>query len=231
MLDQAIHRVKLVALLEDIFSNNLLGPVLGFKGGTALYLLHGLNRFSVDLDFDLLKTENVELVFNKLLAIAHKYGEIRESKIRNHSIVISLSYQLESVNLKIEVSTRGFGSSYELRNFNGISMMVMVPADIFAHKLVALTDRKKATNRDLYDIHWLLDQHWNINEEIIRKRTGLSLDNYIDKCLTHIQDVNQKHILSGIGDLITEQQKHWVKAHLIKELTLKLKARFNKLNC
>jgi len=204
MLDQAAHRVKLVSLLEDIFSDNALGPVLGFKGGTALYLLHGLDRFSVDLDFDLLRAEDTEIVFNKLLAIASKYGEIRESKIRKHSIVISISYQLESVNLKIEVSTRGFGSSYELRNFNGISMMVMVPADIFAHKLVVLTDREKATNRDLYDINWLLDKNWDINDEIIRGRTGLSLDDYIDICLQHIAKVNNT-------------------------LTLKLRARFNKL--
>ena len=44
------HKNVLIRILKDIFTDPTIGPVLGFKGGTAAYLFYGLNRFSVDLD-------------------------------------------------------------------------------------------------------------------------------------------------------------------------------------
>ena len=41
-------------ILLDIVSEKKLSVKLGFKGGTALYLMNDLNRFSTDLDFDLI---------------------------------------------------------------------------------------------------------------------------------------------------------------------------------
>ena len=55
MLKQVeIHRNYLVRILKDIYSNPVISPILGFKGGTAVYLLYGLDRFSVDIDLDLI---------------------------------------------------------------------------------------------------------------------------------------------------------------------------------
>jgi len=48
------HKKIMLNILADISSNPLLSVNLGFKGGTCAYFLYGLNRFSVDLDFDLL---------------------------------------------------------------------------------------------------------------------------------------------------------------------------------
>lgn len=56
-LDIATHKNVLIKILKDIYTNPTLGPILGFKGGSAVYLFYGLNRFSVDLDFDLLQLE------------------------------------------------------------------------------------------------------------------------------------------------------------------------------
>jgi len=53
-LNASIHKNILLQILADIYSDNTIGPFLGFKGGTAAYLFYGLDRFSVDLDFDLL---------------------------------------------------------------------------------------------------------------------------------------------------------------------------------
>ena len=64
MLDIQKHKFILVSILKDIYSNSSLGPLLGFKGGTAAYLFYKLPRFSVDLDFDLLKIEEKD--FGKL---------------------------------------------------------------------------------------------------------------------------------------------------------------------
>jgi predicted nucleotidyltransferase component of viral defense system len=43
---------------------------------------------------------------------------------------------------------------------------------IFANKLVALTERN--TNRDIYDVFFFIQQNFDINEDVILERTGLS---------------------------------------------------------
>ena len=41
-------------ILKDIYTDASISSLLGFKGGTCVYLFYNLPRFSVDLDFDLL---------------------------------------------------------------------------------------------------------------------------------------------------------------------------------
>jgi predicted nucleotidyltransferase component of viral defense system len=41
-----------------------------FKGGAAAMMYHGLDRFSVDLDFDLLDDSNEKEVFEKVVEIS-----------------------------------------------------------------------------------------------------------------------------------------------------------------
>jgi spore photoproduct lyase len=62
-LNQSNHKTVLIRILKDIFSDPVVGPILGFKGGTAAYLFYSLNRFSVDLNFDLLDLTKKDLVF------------------------------------------------------------------------------------------------------------------------------------------------------------------------
>ena len=54
MIDINSHRPILLGILKDLYQDRTVASWLGFKGGTALYFFHGLNRFSVDLDFNLL---------------------------------------------------------------------------------------------------------------------------------------------------------------------------------
>lgn len=46
------HRFLLSQILVDIFRENELKNIMAFKGGTALMMFYGLNRFSTDLDFN-----------------------------------------------------------------------------------------------------------------------------------------------------------------------------------
>ena len=52
-LNISTHKTVLFQILKDIYSDSLVAPFLGFKGGTAAVMFYGLDRFSVDLDFDL----------------------------------------------------------------------------------------------------------------------------------------------------------------------------------
>jgi len=68
-LDISKHKKILLKILKDIYSNTSVAPLLGFKGGTALYLFYNLPRFSLDLDFDLLDEKKEGFVFQKILEL------------------------------------------------------------------------------------------------------------------------------------------------------------------
>ena len=222
-LDISTHRNILLRILKDIYTDNSLGPLLGFKGGTAMYLFFNLGRFSTDLDFDLLDENKVEEVFRKIEKIAEKYGMIKEKTNKRHTLFILLSYSEETHNIKIEINKRDFGSKYEVKNYLGISMLVMKKEDMFAHKLVAMIERGKIANRDIFDVWFSLKNNWEINKEIVEERTEMKFADYLKKCIKFVENLPEKGILSGMGELLDEKQKAWVKTNLKNDILFLLK--------
>jgi predicted nucleotidyltransferase component of viral defense system len=225
MLDRNIHKTILLQILKDIYTATSLGPNLGFKGGTAANLFYDLGRFSVDLDFDLLNDDKKTIVFEKLEKTLQEYGTIKEKYRKKNTLLFVISYNEKSPNIKVEVNLRVFGSRYELKNYLGISMLIMAKEDMFSHKLVAVLERTKTANRDVYDIWHFLKNHWPINKEIVTKRTGMSFQGYLKKCIDFIDSLSDRNILSGMGELLDEKQKAWVKTHLRKDTVFLLKVR------
>jgi len=222
-LNKTIHKNILLKILKDIYTDTSLGPLLGFKGGTAAHLFCNLDRFSIDLDFDLLDETKEQEVFNKVEKIVREYGAIKEKRDKRHTLFILLSYSKEAQNIKIEINKRSFGSQYEVKNYLGISMLVMKREDMFAHKLVAITERNKTANRDIYDIYFFLNNNWKINKEIVEKRTEMKFADYLKKCIDFVENIPNRGILSGMGELINEKQKAWVKSKLKKDTAFLLK--------
>ena len=217
------HKNILIRILKDIYTDSSFGPFLGFKGGTAAYLFYDSNRFSVDLDFDLLNESKEQEVFKKVENIAREYGRIKDKINKSHTLFILLSYSEEAQNIKIEINKRCFGSQYEVRNYLGISMLVMKREDMFAHKLVAMTERRKIANRDIFDIYFFLKSDWEINREIVEQRTKENFISYLKRCIDFLEVKSERGILFGIGELIDEKQKFWVKSKLKKETIFLLK--------
>lgn len=225
-IDINIHRNILIYILKDIYSDAQIGPFLGFKGGTAAYLFYNLDRFSVDLDFDLLDLERENLIFEKLKNILKEYGIIKDARKKRYSLFYLLSYNNKienSYNVKVEINLINFGSKYEMKSYLGIPIKVMVEKDMFAHKLVAMFEREAKTNRDIFDVHFFLKNNWKINEDIIQKRTSMTLKEFIEKCIELLEDKSDKNILSGVGELLNPKQKIWVKDNLRKETIFLLK--------
>lgn len=220
----ARHKNILIKILKDIYTDTSIGPVLGFKGGTAAYLYHGLSRESLDLDFDLLDETREDLVFEKIETIAKNYGKIKEHRKKRYNLFLLLSYEDETPNIKIEINRREFGSSYEVKSYLGISMKVMVREDMFAHKLVAMYERIGNANRDIYDVWFFLNNDWPINKEIVEKRAGVSFKDFLQKCIEALEKLLDRGILAGMGELLDEKQKVWVKVNLRKDTIFLLKA-------
>lgn len=227
-LNYAKHKNILVQILIDIYSDTTISPYLGFKGGTATYLFYGLPRYSVDLDIDILDESKEDYIFKQVEKIVKKYGEVKESHKKRYNLIFLLSYnnkEKNAQNVKIEISRRSFGSKYEIRAFNGISMLVMVKEDMFAHKLVAMHERLGETNRDIFDVWFFSKNNWDINRGIVEKRTGMTYKKFLELCIKELEDMNNNNILHGLGELVTEKEKIWVKARLKIETIIQLKLR------
>ena len=106
-LNTPIHKNILIKILKDVYTDNSLGPLLGFKGGTAAYLFYELDRFSVDLDFDLLDENKEQEVFDKVENTVKEYGTIKEKTNKRYTLFILLSYNKEAQNIKVEISDLG----------------------------------------------------------------------------------------------------------------------------
>lgn len=214
----ATHKNILFQILKDIYTETAIAPLLGFKGGTAAFMFHGLERFSVDLDFDLLDESKSERVFEYIEKTAKQYGIIKESRRKRFSLLVVLSYDDKSANIKIEVNRRVFGSRYELKTYLGVAMQVMIREDMLAHKLMAMHERIGKTSRDVYDVWFFLKNHWPINKEIVEKRAGIPYSKVLQTSIAQIGKLPDRNILRGLGELLTERQKEWARTKLKQDV-------------
>lgn len=203
MLNINKHRLYLFQILKDVYEDLELAGILGFKGGTALMFFYDLPRFSVDLDFNLLDLSREKQVLDKITAILSKHGTIYDEAIKYYGI--------------IKISKRDFGSKYEIKNLLGVNVKVMVKPDMFAHKLCAIMDRKTITNRDIFDSWFFMNSKTPLNKSIVEQRTGMSLADYLHKCITKLETMSDKKLLDGLGELMDNETKHFVRHKLRSE--------------
>jgi len=231
MINIDLHRNAFVNILREIYSDTLLRNTLGFKGGTAAMLFYELPRFSVDLDFDLLDPEKKEEIFQRLKEILPQFGNLIEAREKQNTLFFLLSYKKEERVIKVEISKRIINkfvadvikSAYALKNFLGISMLVMRQEDMVAGKLAALLTRKRFATRDIFDLWFFLKNEWQINEEFLKEKSGLSLVQALKKAQSLIKGVKKTELLSGLGELLDNKQKAFVKEKLQDELVFLLK--------
>ncbi|MDP2091298.1 MAG: nucleotidyl transferase AbiEii/AbiGii toxin family protein [Candidatus Gracilibacteria bacterium] len=225
MLNKDKHRQVMYNILKEIFELPFSNK-LAFKGGTACYFLYGLDRFSTDLDFDIISDlksgENYDDEINNILK---KYGNIKKGQN------ILLSYGNDDMNIKIDFSRNIWkNNKYEIVNFYGTDINIQSKDTIFANKLVALTDRKRLANRDIYDVYFFFKNSFPINESIILERTGKTLKQYLSEVLIFIKKLPKNYkILEGLGEVLDEKQKSFVKNKLLNELIgiLEMRVNFN----
>jgi predicted nucleotidyltransferase component of viral defense system len=212
----------MVQVLNEIYSDATLANCLGFKGGTALMLFYELPRFSVDLDFNLLTPDKSEFVYQKIRKIVLKHGKIHDEALKFYGGTVVLDYGVNERKLKIEFSNREANDEYNIRNLLGIDMKVMTLPDMFSNKLCALLNRKNIVNRDIFDTWFLLSRQTIVNEKIIEERIGKSLQDYLQDCIEAIENLPNKSLLDGLGELVSSEMKTFVRNKLRSETILLL---------
>ena len=220
MLDQQTHKQVLIQILKEIYGDMVLRKTIGFKGGTAAMLFYDLPRMSVDLDFDLLVPESEGEVFERLNKQLPQFGRVKDSYQKRHTL---------QRNVKIEISRRSTSSKYEIKDYLGISMLVMAKDAMVANKLAALLTRESPAARDFFDIWFFLKQNWDINPEIVKERTNMSLPRAFAAALHKVEQMSDKFFMMGMGELLTPSQKDWVRSKGKEELIFQLKLRLELL--
>ncbi len=223
MLDQKKHRKILFEIIKSIY-NSPVSAYLGFKRGTMLYFFHELDRFSVDLDFDLLNDRKSEEVFFTIKNILRKYGEIEDEMDKNFTILFELRYEVGQQSIKVEINKRRTeGDVYEIRNFYGTDVKTLSLEDSFAHKLIASMNRKGVANRDFYDIWFLFKKGAQPSEKVIKEIAGKDIREYCRELRTFIENnLSAVNPLAGLGELVDNKQKDWIKKKLKNELLSQL---------
>ena len=166
--EQALHEriMRMVALeMQD--------TPLVLKGGTALALLYGLDRHSVDLDFDCGRAMRVRI--ENRVRRGLREADVEMSAFRRglpmwkgrrfHAYYITRAKDTRRL-LKVELSSRTMPDANDIAVVDGIRTY-KIPA-LFDQKLNAADDRTKA--RDLYDLGFLADSYGGhlSTEQILR---------------------------------------------------------------
>jgi predicted nucleotidyltransferase component of viral defense system len=229
MLNREMHQLIMGKILRDIYTDTTISSLLGFKGGTCAYFFYNLPRFSVDLDFDLLKTDDgtQSIVMEKIKNILASYGKIKDEKNKRFTLFFLLSYGDTEHNIKIEINTRtlvpDIKNHYEIKEFLGIAILTAKKDYLFASKLMALSERNETATRDIYDIYFFGKESWDINRAVLELRSGKKTIDYLLGCIKIVEGMKENQILGGLGELVNDKDKNWVKNNLKKETIFVLK--------
>ena len=183
-------------ILAVVF-NSKFGSHISFLGGTCLRFIHKIERFSEDLDFDLIKDgldyDELAVFIRKKLKELGFVSDVTVKKTEN-IIIINVKFSQvmkemalsslddQKLKIKFEIDPTPYENiRYETKqifaygkSFNIISNTLET---LFAQKILAIVSRPYQKGRDFYDLVWFLSQK-NIepNYEIFKEK-GIAIKN------------------------------------------------------
>lgn len=224
----AAHKVQMYRLLFEILNDNWLSQQLIFKGGTCAVLRGWLDRFSIDLDFDLVDPQNKHQSRESIQKIINRLGfEIKDQS--HHHLQFFLKYAsppMERNTLKLEINDQvsPFNQS-ELANLAELNRIALTQTQstMVANKMVAALGRLKNTNtvagRDFYDLHHFLSKGYQVNQKIVEERTGQTYVDYLAQLIQYIEvDLTEDKLYQDINPLIPGNEVKKTVQHLRQEL-------------
>jgi len=184
-----------------------------FKGGTALFLCYGLDRFSEDLDFtqqkkcDYYKLQKTIADFLAIINIIHELKT--EKSPTGKTIKLKAQGPLykkpkSETFVTLEISERNdLVFSPDLKevvpmydDLRPFTLPVMKKEEILAEKVRALLIRGRA--RDLYDISFLMKKNVSFDEKLINKKLSYYNKTFDSKefsrCAKAIKDIWQSEL-------------------------------------
>ena len=174
---------------QDVLLYNLFRKTnkLVFKGGTALYKIYKMPRFSEYLDFTMLENFGTEQLKQIVEGITKSMKwEIKSVRETKDSLLIKIGFNgiiTEYNTLRIDVSIKNkVLEGFEVKNYvpefidiNPFSLRVLKLEEMVAEKIHSILTREKA--RDMYDLFFLL-RISRFNKELVDKKLAIFKMNY-----------------------------------------------------
>lgn len=230
--EDALHKAQLFRLLTEILDSPIAKDIY-FKGGSAAAMLGFLDRFSVDLDFDLKPKADKKEIDKRLRKIFQSL-DLKIYQKSNKSLFYILKYsakpglrstiKLSLIDMAIKSNTYSAFYLSEIDRF----AFCQTRETMFANKLVAVMDRYKKhkviAGRDIYDIHHFFLSGFKYNKAVIKERTGKQPSSYFKELIKFIDNkVTDKIINEDLSFLLTHKKFQLIRKVLKRETLMFLK--------
>jgi len=211
----------------EIIDRPALAQGLIFKGGTCASMLGYLDRFSVDLDFDVLGNANEDLLRQEFYKVFDHLGFIVTKEI-NQALFFQIRYpSVPGKRNTLKVSANNLAvkaNQYKAQYLSEIDRLANCQTieTMFANKLVAVMDRyhmhRTIAGRDIYDIHHFFVHGYSYHAPVIAERTGLMPKNYLHELAIFIKKhVTQTTINEDLNTLLPPEKFQQIRKILIPE--------------
>lgn len=180
------------------FLDNL---VLG--GGTSLRLCLGLNRFSVDLDFWIIKEIDIDKLFNDLKEYLIKFYKLTDCTSKFNTLLFELKSDNYPRSLKIEIRKEikkiktEQAIAYSKYSNTQVFVNIVSQIDMMRQKIEAFLDRGEI--RDVFDIEFLL-------------KKGIALDapmETLKKLFKEMDTLTKNDYTQKLGSILEEEERRY----------------------
>ncbi len=191
-------------ILYELYSNPV-SKRLSFIGGTSLRLLHNLDRFSEDLDFDNLGLSDAEvegLIKEVIRRLENEGYEVElKTTIRDYKRYFEVKFlkmltplglgnqENERLLVKFDYSSNWKYGTPQSMSMNSFGFTRYIVTNTLNQKLVqkltAYVQRKETQPRDIYDVVWLFAQGARLDKDFMHANT---LDDILEKAQKKFAD-------------------------------------------
>jgi len=216
MRDLILHEQFELETLSRLQSGRFLANLI-FGGGTMLRLCHGLNRYSVDLDFWVAKEMDWAKYHHRMEKYLDQFYKIADSVNKHYTILFELKSPQFPRALKIEIrkTVRKIKTEASIAYSPHSTVQVMLKTvaleDMMTSKTEAFLNRHEI--RDAYDMEFLVKRGIVLNADI---ETVINL-------LAELQKLGKQDFSVKLGSLLdVSERKYYAENRFrILEATLK----------
>lgn len=210
-------------ILAIIFKDKV-SDKLSFLGGTNLRIVHGINRFSEDLDFDNkgLTSDEFQKLGSFIKTELEDLGyEVQVTFIEQTALHLSIKFpkilfdkgltNIPTEKILIQIDTFNQGFDYEseefiLDKFDLFTRIKVTPKEIIlAQKLWTITQRKRLKGRDFYDALILLQTTQPNEQFLLQKFKVKALSEALDIIQKVIQESDPKSLIDDVRPFLINQ--------------------------